>query len=386
MAIHGLAEGANETWTHGGTGINWLRDLLPYAAKGALRPRILSYSYDADIAIILGNDASKTILRHAHTLVSTLQAERSLTGTSQRPLIFICHGLGGILLKRALAFSATQVSKKVAHNYSLFICTYGIIFLGTPHNGLESLALQVFAQAQTHSTDLTELVKAQHETLQEVSDLFAPLAKQFHIFFFWEHMKTRFGQQSTYVVREDSAAPLWDDAERSAIHANHSQMCKFDEQNNSDFRIILDALLRYSRVAEKSISGRWEHALRYLATQRSIEASELVGFNVHEDNRPFVYLNSPKSPEWKTQRMRNTYFHVPHNVSNIFTGQRSLSFEVEQNLLRPRNKGEVLRRRVFVLYGLGGSGKTQFCLKFIEDHRDRRVHLLIPSTSPYILL
>ena len=148
-------------------------------------------------------------------------------------------------------------------------------------------------------------------------------------------------------------------------------MCKFDSKDQPEFKIILDALLRWSRDAQQSIRGRWQSALQYLATQRSIEASELVGFNVHENNKPYVYPNTPKTPEWETHKLRNKYFHVPHSVSNIFTGQGRLYLEVKQKLFSPRKSDVTHRKRVFVLYGLGGSGKTQFCLKFIEDHRDK---------------
>jgi GTPase SAR1 family protein len=35
------------------------------------------------------------------------------------------------------------------------------------------------------------------------------------------------------------------------------------------------------------------------------------------------------------------------------------------------NSVESGKQRVFVLYGLGGVGKSQISLKFIEDHSDR---------------
>lgn len=371
MAIHGLAESADETWTHANTGINWLRDYLPSAAKGALRPRIFSYRYKADISILLSTDGANNILQQAHTLVTRLQAERSLSDTSKRPLIFICHGMGGIIVKRALAFSATQVSNKVTHNYSIYISTFGIIFLGTPHHGMESAGLQSMAQTHYAPNEITVVMTRHHEILQNITDQFAPLVKQFHVFFFWEQTKTQFKYESSYVVREDSAAPLWDDTERSAIRANHSQMCKFNSENSSEYRTILDALLRYSRVAQASIAARWQNAEKYLATQRSIEATELVGFDVHKNNRPFVYLNSPRTAGLDARKLQNKYFHVPHNVSNIFTGQGQLYVELRQKMLMPQKRDLEMQKRVFVLYGLGGSGKTQFCLKFIQDHRDK---------------
>lgn len=371
MAIHGLAEDAKETWTDPRTRINWLKDLLPSAAKGALKARILCYTYQADISILSGNDAPNNILQQAHTLISRLQAERGLDDTSSRPLVFVCHGMGGIIVKRALALSATQVSSKVTHNYSIYISTFGIIFLGTPHHGLESVGFEFFARKRYGRDELASAMRTHNEVLQDISDQFAPLVKQFHLYFFWEQKKTAFQHEKSFIVREDSAAPLLDDTERSGILANHSQMCKFSSATSSEYKSILDALMRYSRAAQASIAVRWQNARRYLATQRSIEASELVGFDVHKDNRPFVYINSPKSPEVGRTKLRNKYFHVPHNVSNIFTGQGQLSAELEEKMLMPPAQGLEMHKRIFVLYGLGGSGKTQFCLKFIQDHRDK---------------
>lgn len=54
-----------------------------------------------------------------------------------------------------------------------------------------------------------------------------------------------------YVVCEDSAAPIWDNTERSGIHATHSDMCRFASPESPDFPIILAALLRYAREAHK---------------------------------------------------------------------------------------------------------------------------------------
>lgn len=371
VAVHGFDEDEYEAWTYGPSGVNWLEAFLPSAVNGALQPRIFSYGYSAESASLLGNDAANGVLQQAHNLVARLQAERSLSHSSKRPIIFICHGLGGIIVKRALAFSATQVSKKVTHNYSIYISTFAILFFGTPHNGLESAFVQSVNGIQDDNDGLDLAMKRQHEVLQNVADLFAPLVKQFRIFFFWEQIKTEFKFDSSYIVREESAAPLIDDVERSGLYATHAEMCRFDGKSSPGYMIVLDALLRYSRIAQASISGRWQNAAKFLATQRSIEASELVGFNVHKDNEMFVYLNSPRIKSFEAKPLRNKYFHVPHNVSNMFTGQGRQYHELRQKMFKPKELDHGNHRRVFVLYGLGGSGKTQFCLKFIQDHRDK---------------
>ena len=383
MAIHGFDEDANHTWTHVSSGINWLKNFLPFAVKGALRPRIFSYRYAADSSILFGSDAPNGILQQAHTLVTTLQAERGLSNTLKRPLIFICHGFGGIIVKRALAFSATQIAQKVTHKYSIYISTFGILFFGTPHNGLESGFLRSLIGIQFSTDEFDLAVRRQHEVLQNISDQFAPLVKQFLVFFFWEQIKTSFTYGTCYVVSEESAAPLWDGVERSGVHATHSQMCKFNTESSSGYKIVLDALLRYSREAQASIAGRWQNADKYLATQRSIEASELVGFNVHKNNELFMYLNLPRTPSFGTQTLRNKIFRVPHNVTNIFTGQGRLYLELRRKMLMPQEPSNEVHKRVFVLYGLGGSGKTQFCLKFIQDHRDKYAYIPVHSNITF---
>lgn len=303
--------------------------------------------------------------------MSRLQADRGLTDTGQRPLIFICHGFGGIVVKKALAYSATQVSKKVSHNYSIYISTFGIIFLGTPHDGYESAFVRSFARLGRDSARLQMIMSWHQQYLQVVTDQFAPLAKQFHIYLFWEQLRTKFGHTEDYVVRKDSAAPTWDNVERSGCLANHSQMCKFADESSSEYKTILEALIRYSRSAPASIAERWKNANKFIQTQRSIEAAELIGFDVHDSNRPYMYLNSPKTIQGEFKGLQNHYFHVPHSVSHVYTGQGQLRLELHQKFWKPSWSPSPPRLRVFVLYGLGGSGKTQFCLKFVEEYRDK---------------
>ena len=52
--------------------------------------------------------------------------------------------------------------------------------------------------------------------------------------------------------------------------------------------------------------------------------------------------------------------------SPIFTGQRSYLEKLKSHF-GPR-EGQSLRRRLFLLSGMGGIGKTQICLKFIEEN------------------
>lgn len=189
------------------------------------------------------------------------------------------------------------------HLHSVFISTYGILFLGTPHNGSDIAKMTSTAQRLVSAvvpkkvldTDgqLLNALKEGSETLQNITDQFAPLMKRFHIYFFWEQEKTCLPHTTAYVcclsscfvngfrsqrqvVDESSAAPILDNTERSGIGASHSQMCKFEDSSAPGYRTVAAALLRYNREASSLIAVRWSQAKDMLKVQRSAEASEMV--------------------------------------------------------------------------------------------------------------
>ncbi|MCJ1479377.1 hypothetical protein MMC13_008062 [Lambiella insularis] len=308
VAVHGLEEDRTEAWTCPNTRTLWLKDLLPLEFP---RARILTFGYKADTSSFFGTGASDNILRLAHTLIAELEASRELGDAVKRPIIFVCHGLGGVLVKRALAYSASRTSKKVEHLYSIFISTYGILFFGTPHNGMEKAGWSLlYARSEVPIS-----MKQSSEALTNITDQFTPLTKQFHIYFFWEMLETCSGLHKGFVVAENSAAPILDDTERSGIYSTHSQLCKFDNVDCSGYRPVLAALLRYAKDCLATIETRWKEAEKFLAAQRMNEASELVGFDIRNNSKPYVFRAQSKSG------MQNKYFLIPHTVSNIYTGR-----------------------------------------------------------------
>ena len=361
-----------EAWTDPATQVLWLRDLLPTSLDVA---RVLTFGYSANATAFYGVRSADRIQQHAQTLVADIQADRSLEGCSQRPLIFVCHGLGGILVKKALAYSSTRTSKHVEHLYSIFVSTFGILFFGTPHNGTEKGKYIGQGQGRVSSgmalsqkeSELQLAVQKDSETLQAITDQFSSLMKQFHIFFFWEELESYIQDRNRFVVEEVSAAPIIDNTERAGIAANHAQMVRFSDKHTSSYRTVVEALVRYCRQAPPIISRRWQQAVESLTKTWSNEAFELVGtaFDVHHNNRPFQYERK------LSERPQNKHFYIPQVVSSIFTGREDVSREVEEALLAPEDRDATRQQRRYVIHGIGGSGKTQFCSKFAQDHRER---------------
>jgi primosomal protein N' len=68
----------------------------------------------------------------------------------------------------------------------------------------------------------------------------------------------------------------------------------------------------------------------------------------------------------------NEHFEVPDLLSSVFTGQEDVSRRLDSSLALANRPSQPVQRR-FVLFGVGGSGKTQICLKYAQAHRERYV-------------
>ena len=110
---------------------------------------------------------------------------------------------------QALAYSASRTSRLVQHLHSIFVSTYAVLFLGTPHAGSSKASLastgrkmiDALVPSKIWDTEgqLLEALQEGSETLQNITDMFAPLMKNFRIYFFWEQEKTDLGTSKDYV-------------------------------------------------------------------------------------------------------------------------------------------------------------------------------------------
>jgi hypothetical protein len=72
---------------------------------------------------------------------------------------------------------------------------------------------------------------------------------------------------------------------------------------------------------------------------------------------------------------RNKYYLVSHSVSAVFTRRKDVCTQHQESCLEScLAAGAIKMQRRFVLYGLGGSGKTQVSLNFAQDNRERYLH------------
>lgn len=210
----------------------WLRDELPKTVPNA---RVMIYKYNSNPTF----SASKERFVHqANDLLERLWARRQTD--PDRPLVFIAHSLGGILVKQALlnAYNNPRYRK-------LRDATSGLIFFGTPHAGGNDWLVRL-GQASTrivrgvfgHAHAPNELLEA----LKHGSPYADMLQEN------WRHQLLRFKIVSFYetkseIVSRDSATiGLPGDVENVvALNADHSNMCRFDladEEDESNYEIV----------------------------------------------------------------------------------------------------------------------------------------------------
>ncbi|KAF8514560.1 hypothetical protein BU17DRAFT_52477 [Hysterangium stoloniferum] len=128
VAIHGLDGHRERSWT-ATNGVLWLRDLLPSIIPEA---RIITYGYDVNT-----RNQSRiltSLYDHGLGFFRKLSLFRNQTKT-ERPIIFVAHSVGGIVLRSALIHANLSHSSYLHGHKAIELSTYGTIFLGTPHQG-----------------------------------------------------------------------------------------------------------------------------------------------------------------------------------------------------------------------------------------------------------
>ena len=367
VAVHGLSETSTTAWTDPRTNVLWLRDLLP---QDLHLVRVLSFGYRATASSFFAAGGSEILEGIAETLVQNLESHRALDGGKERPIIFVCHGLGGVIVKKALIYSSTRTSAYVQHLYTIYVSTFAILLFGVPHNDLEKSKWLELESVLQQSQELFNVPlsrrlddrKSETGTLREVNSAFASLMKQFRIYYFWESSETSFGNFQSIVVDQSSAAPTIDNTERMGIPSDHLGMVKYAGSGCQTYRSVLGTLMRYCREAPSLIAHRWELAEQNMSRARSNEAFELTGL-------VYDILDNQRRPSRSVREGEVTKKHIdlPRRPLLHYVGRSVISQELDKAFFSTSEKSQ----KVFVLYGMGGTGKTEISIKFARDNQHR---------------
>ncbi|KAK0509728.1 hypothetical protein JMJ35_008122 [Cladonia borealis] len=238
VAVHGLNGQARTTWQDPESKSVWLKDFLPHALPNS---RIMTFGYDSALGFSRDRGGVESF---AKDLLNRLRMIRVGLESQERPIIFIAHSLGGIVVKKALV---------LAHEAEVFYgnivnSTKGVVFLGTPHGGsklaawgtLLSNVVNSVTFGQAVRKDLLKNLERDSAVLEEISRQFVQRAESLQIMSFYE---TKIERHLRCLVVPGSSAILNLHNELTfPLYATHRDLCRYDSERNQNYLLVESAI------------------------------------------------------------------------------------------------------------------------------------------------
>ncbi|RKK06379.1 hypothetical protein BFJ68_g17629 [Fusarium oxysporum] len=336
ILVHGLGSNPDTTWqklaknvsrnhtdpaSQGKQFVNWVSDFLceDFPPEVRRHARVFFYNYDS----YWKNDAiEERRSRLGHELFEEVTS--MAVKTPERSIIFVGHSYGGLVIKEALLKAQHLHSRRLV---DILPQTKAIIFLGTPHVGSASISLSVKAAQFFHAFGLAPLpsiVEAITHDSVELQDLhrqFEAISGHVRIVNFHEERETLgfWGLWSDFAVKKQSVTLDRPNAETIGLYTDHSGLNKFGERD-SNYEMIRNKLIELVKA---------------------IIANARIGASVYS---------------------------VPQKTDKLYTERRNLSDRLEEKLNKPLNGSDQVAHAV-AISGLGGAGKTQLALRYVERHK-----------------
>ncbi|KAI0854646.1 hypothetical protein F4860DRAFT_520643 [Xylaria cubensis] len=247
--------------------IFWPADLLPSEVP---RARILVFGYDTVIAKhqLAGAVNKNSIFAHSKDLVNELSRTRPL----ERPVLFVTHSLGGIVVKESLAICSTSNNENFEN---ILKSTTAVMFLGTPHRGSDAAGVGEIARKaaslllmDTNSRVLDSLA-LRNSDLERCQDTFSSLwlKYNFQVKTFQEglplKLPIRLGQSKMMKVVPDFSSCLGDSRERAeTLDGDHRSMCRYASTQDQNYKKVAAELHAvYAKVTAECLSIRVDQHL-----------------------------------------------------------------------------------------------------------------------------
>ncbi|KAI0861805.1 hypothetical protein F4860DRAFT_159420 [Xylaria cubensis] len=294
VAVHGLNGTARDTWTDKASGMLWLEDFLPDAIPQA---RIMTFGYDS----LLLSCATGQIEDFARDLLNRLWALRNSRETINRPLVFVAHSLGGIVVKKALILA----NEDKRYYGDILSSTIGIIFMGTPHKGAKladwasflTNVTKIMPGLQGFRRNLIKDLETHSRTLDEISKSFRPRCNDLRIMSFIE---SQFEPPlNVLVVPKESARLDVTNEMVFPVNTHHRNICRYPSAKDQTYNLVAASI-------ESIISGESkQHAntIHSLSVVKQYPSTSLAPNSlsvVSTASNPTLDVVSPASLVYKT--------------------------------------------------------------------------------------
>ncbi|KAG8814340.1 hypothetical protein FRC17_001194 [Serendipita sp. 399] len=350
VAIHGLDGHREKSWTTEDKTM-WLKDVLPNDLPNA---RILTYGYDADTRSF-SQTSTQTIFRHAEAFAEDLSRQRRTH--PERPIIFLAHSLGGIILKRALAHCHIYGPESGHYLRDIITSTLGVLLFGTPHAGANGVELaewmhRLLSVYMSTTNEILKHLNRDSSALEEIQAQYLPASQRIDTIFFYEEYPTPlFGGLNKMIVPRHLAIIAGESRAKTVVlHADHCEMVKFNDKHDINYRKVVDYLHELVENGPAKVRENWirENSYRIPVKGELLPPQQIV-------------LPKPLLP------VSRNYVQRPE-LEAFLTKKLVPAFSAEQQAR-------------CVLHGLGGGGKTQVASSWIEGNRDKFNRVIVIDAS-----
>ncbi|KAI5842039.1 hypothetical protein BZA05DRAFT_380199 [Tricharina praecox] len=365
VAVTGLAGHAYGSWKSRNRPHVWLRDFLPHDLDAHdCRVRVLTFGYNSALK---DDRSTPSIQGFARLLLDSLNSQRQGEKERHRPIIFIGHSLGGLIIKQALA-DASHESEKSENDQAILDSCTALFLFGVPHRGLNIKNFRTLVKDQKNEHFIGDLrvgsdfLRLSHQRFSQVVEL-----NSCQVISFFECRDTqavviddrtgcwkRSGEMIRLVTQESATFALRTEATHMqiGIDADHSNIVKFDDNSDHHYSTVRDRLLYCVEKAPRIIESRLE--------------SVTIGANF-DDSPPGTEQPSSSRKSFDEFRIPT---ELPFSRNQNFCGREDLIERIHEKLHPTEAAGadavpcSSTERNLVTLYGLGGIGKTQVALEY----------------------
>ncbi|KAK8877490.1 Ankyrin repeat domain-containing 50 protein [Apiospora arundinis] len=283
----------------------------------------MTYGYDTHIRHRLGPEGSQsTVYDISWDFLVALEASRRREPI--RPIIFIAHSLGGIVVKEMLR-RASIYRLGQSHLRPVFDSTKGVLFFGTPHGGsdprgfLQKFAEQLFrATGFTVNQQIVNTLLPSSERLRELRDEFAPMARQqgWIIHSFQEQIGVK-ALSSDKVVDDSSSYLNAPDLEVTEhIGQNHMDMCRFVGPHDPEYRKVAAAITHITTAEYKIATDPMPAQEPPVDSEELGNILDLLRFEQHDARHHNIKSAHAKTCKWLLKSDSYLEWAEPKHIEN----------------------------------------------------------------------
>ncbi|KKP01442.1 hypothetical protein THAR02_06438 [Trichoderma harzianum] len=368
IALSGLGGHAFGSFKERGGTHMWLRDSLPshLTSETDNRPmaRVMIYGYESAVAY---SKSMQNLEDLATTFRSSLLALAA--GATTRPIILIGHSLGGLVIKQTLISLSGSANPD---DQKLIRAVYGIIFFGTPHDGMDTSSLipMVGDGPNRFLIDSISRINSQIISIQQ-RDFYRSLGKEgdSEVFCFYETLESPTAKRVRTL--------------KEYYYTLQNIILTEAQDEHGEWKMIGPTAVLVTKSSATHCRP-WEDGPEHICAIPRTH-SDMVKFGPNDPDYKNVWLRiralSRRAAEVRNHlRTTTSKFLVPYRQNPDFVGRSDILDKVKLQFgLGQQSEQEPSQpRRRVSLYGLGGVGKTQIALAYAYW-----IHDIYPDTSAF---